>query len=150
MNRNKDGMTALHVLCQYDFYKEIRILVEHDADVNAKDCPCGYTPLMYAVTNLLSKDIINLLLDAGADINAKSKDGNSVLIHAIYTGSYEMTELLVNKGADVNMISIVDGIEYTPLMIAYLEDMPYIIELLENNGAYLTEYQRAQVIRGGI
>ena len=68
-------------------------------DVNAKD-KGGGTPLHFAAT----KEIAELLIVKGADVNAK--DGflmAAPLHHAAQTGLYEVSKLLITKGADVNM-----------------------------------------------
>ncbi len=54
----------------------IRLLTDEE-NVNVRDS-YGNTPLHYAVINS-SKDVINLLLEKGADIHATNNDGQSVL-----------------------------------------------------------------------
>jgi len=51
----------------------------------------GLTPLMYMTKNLMldgSDEIINILLDVGADINKRDKYGNTALIYSMYDGFY--------------------------------------------------------------
>lgn len=43
-----------------------------------------------------------LLLDRGADINARNLNGQTALMHASFNGYPEMVQLLLEKGADVN------------------------------------------------
>ena len=73
----------------------------------------GGTPLHVAVlTN--QKEVTQLLLERGADINARAKDrdGGTPLHWAAAVGRKQLAELLVRAGADVNAK---DNSGYTPL-----------------------------------
>jgi hypothetical protein len=59
----------------------------------------GVAPLHWAAENG-HIHIIELLLGAGADINAKNKDGNTPLHYAALTCKVETVELLLKRGAD--------------------------------------------------
>lgn len=63
------------------------------------------TPLIHLIfhldnTNDNSIKCIEMLLDKGANINAKDKDGNTPLHHAIFKCSFELVKLLLNRGAN--------------------------------------------------
>ena len=73
---------------------EIRRLIRHGADVNAKDDD-GNTSLMWAE----SPEVVTLLIEAGADVNAKTKDGWRVLIFAQDYSTPEIFTLLIEAGA---------------------------------------------------
>ena len=48
-------------------------------------------------------EVVELLLDKGADIKAKDKLGLTILIEAeVGPGGIEVLEVLLNKGADIN------------------------------------------------
>jgi ankyrin repeat protein len=47
--------------------------------------------------------LARLLLDNGADVNAIVPRDETPLINASYFGFYAMTELLIERGADVNL-----------------------------------------------
>jgi ankyrin repeat protein len=53
------------------------------------------------------------LLDAGADINKKSADGNTPLMISLINGQFDVAMLLVEKGANANVAS--DNLGITPL-----------------------------------
>ncbi len=57
------------------------------------------TPLHYACY-YKSINVIDLLLDLGANINAKDVDNRSVLFYAVYSGSYKIVKKLLFRGAD--------------------------------------------------
>lgn len=93
----------------------------------------GGTPLYSAVSNS-EKEIVQMLLEAGADPNQKSKDKFSPLINACdkYRPNLEIIKLLFEYGADPN---IQDNDGSTPLHIAVRNDSSEITELLLTNGA---------------
>ncbi|KAL8687366.1 MAG: hypothetical protein Q9218_006442 [Villophora microphyllina] len=65
----------------------------------------GRTPLMWAAWRGDSGSVA-ILLAAGADPQATSNDGNSVLIYATYGGSLECMRLILETGADINHTGI--------------------------------------------
>ena len=69
------------------------------ADVHAKD-EYGATPLSVAVANG-DKEIVELLIANGADVNAKTNLGRAPL-HEAAGGRKDVAELLIAEGADVN------------------------------------------------
>lgn len=50
-------------------------------------------------------DSVAILLAHGADPQATSSDGNSVLIYATYGGDLNCMSLILNTGADINHMS---------------------------------------------
>jgi len=56
----------------------------------------------------MSTDIARILIDKDADINARDKSGNTPLSSSACAGYYEITELLSDKSADVNISRIQD------------------------------------------
>ena len=47
-------------------------------------------------------ETVKLLIENGADINAKDEDGYTVLMHASFNGYLEIVKYLIEKGANVN------------------------------------------------
>ena len=78
------------------------LLVENPAGVNLRDRRGGVTPLMHAAA-LGSIDTMRLLLDKGADVNAKSAAGATALMWA--AADPAKVKLLVERGADVKAVS---------------------------------------------
>ena len=102
------------------------------ADVNAKYE--GWTPLHTAVEGG-HKEIAELLIDNGADVNAMDKDGRTPLHFASAKGHKEIAELLIAEGADVNVI-IQSGSfqEMTPLDMATDKNRTETEDLLRKHG----------------
>lgn len=72
------------------------------------------------------------LLARGADANARSKDGETVLMIAAANGHLDLVKELISAGADVNAKGP-DG--YTALMYALSGDQEEIVQILLENGA---------------
>jgi len=99
------------------------------ADPNAQDPQSGSTVL--SIASLMGHtEIVALLLERGADVNAKSRDGGTALHAAAFLGRAEAVKLLLEKGADTtlrnNMGSIaIDGAKldwaFTKGIIAMLQ-----------------------------
>jgi len=71
-------------------------------DINAKTKGYGWTPLFYATSGGGQKEIVELLIAEGADVNAKDKLGDTPLQVAAYQGHKEIAELFIANGAYVN------------------------------------------------
>lgn len=78
--------------------KLINLLLENKIDINGKN-KNGETPLMMAFDN---KNIIQLLLSKGADINLTDNKGNTTL-HFAALGQPEKLKLLLENGVNPNL-----------------------------------------------
>ena len=72
-----------------------------ESDVNARDPDSGRTPLYFAVENS-DCEVVEQLLDRGADVNVQEKTGNTPLHFAAISNASEVVELLLERGAYVN------------------------------------------------
>jgi len=122
--RDKAGRTALLLAVEGSAseYKVIgadegmaRLLVKRGANVNARDNG-GWSPLL-KVLNLWADQpaLIEFLLDNGADVDARLKDGRTGLMLAARLGKDDRLPLLIAKGAEVNAR---DNTGATALMVA--------------------------------
>ncbi|MES2462897.1 MAG: ankyrin repeat domain-containing protein [Armatimonadota bacterium] len=88
-------------------------------------------PLVQA-TILGKTEVLRLLIEFGAEVNARNTSGETVLIIALRRGKRRVAKLLIQQEADVNAMTH-DGT--TPLMLAQSQAMRAIRLLLENAGA---------------
>ncbi|MEW6713726.1 MAG: ankyrin repeat domain-containing protein [Nitrospirota bacterium] len=109
-----------------------RLLVFIGANVNARDKHFDYSTPLISASFQGQNEIIELLIDSGADINAHDI-GDTALTSAIKAGHLETVKLLIKKGADVNFSS--PGDIQTPLMLAALLGKVDLVKLLIDAGA---------------
>jgi ankyrin repeat protein len=160
--KSVDGRTALHAAAGLPTAAPVvRLLLEVGADIEARSI-LGQTPLFGAVTGgventrllldmganpnavsqtgatplmtVRSTDIIQLLIQRGADATLRSKRGETALADAASRGDLEGVKLLLEKGADVNAV---DYRGYTPLLqaVQFDRDAVDIVKLLIARGA---------------
>lgn len=104
----------LNILENYDAeVLDTLILVYPDFDIPiTKD---NDTPLLYAIKNLLDKDIIDLLIKEGSSMSLVDKNNNTALLAALKVGIYpDVLEKLIEL-SDVN---VEDKQGKTPLMMS--------------------------------
>lgn len=104
------SMTALMVAANIADYAMVKVLIAGKSDVNARDAE-GVTALIYAVTatpfsrqagapvGSPTSQTVELLLAAGADVNAKATKGFSAISAAKNVGDSRVIELLRKAGA---------------------------------------------------
>lgn len=114
--------------------------VESDPKLVRTTDASGYTPLHYAATGGHT-DVIEVLLDAGADVNARGSRGETPLLLAASKGNVEVVELLIDNGADVNQPG---SDKRTPLHKAAMVGDLEVVKALLKGGA-----DPAAVDRGG-
>jgi ankyrin repeat protein len=90
-------MLGMHWAAGGDHMKEVELLIDKGADVNAKD-EVGWTPLHYAADNG-HKDVAELLIAKGADVNAKNDYDETPLHIAEHNDHKDLAELLKKHGA---------------------------------------------------
>jgi len=171
------GTTPLH-LAAWEGHKEVvELLIANGADVNAKDKD-GTTPLDRAIKDKKISDLlrnhggkyssihipsvagnveaVTEFLSNGADVNAKTKLGQTPLHMAALAGHKDVVELLISKGADVNALTVSDPFkgedvpafaasairEKTPLDLALL--LPETADLLRKHGGKTGEELKAE------
>ncbi|XP_029468099.1 protein phosphatase 1 regulatory inhibitor subunit 16B [Rhinatrema bivittatum] len=71
---NEDGLTALHQCCIDNFEEIIKLLLNHGANVNARDNEL-WTPL-HASATCGHINLVKILIQQGADLLAVNADGN--------------------------------------------------------------------------
>jgi len=148
--QDEPGMTPLHHAVNADWkgrnHEMVKLLIDRGANVRAID-DTHHTPLHWAN----NKETAELLIDAGADVNAKTKREGKILLFSSAWGAaqghpkshqmyLDLAKLLIVKGADVN-VKLKSG-ETTLHTVArsYSEKhASEVCELLIANGAKVNE-----------
>lgn len=125
-----DGDQLLEAALQ-GHVKTLTFLLDHGVDVNFQDEQYGASAL-HAAAQGGREEIVKLLLKRGADVNLKSKEGNTPLMAAAYNHHESVVRILVTAGAEVNIQNQADE---TALSLAREERQEGIIQHLLNAGA---------------
>lgn len=134
---------ALHYAARAGDTNMVKMLLKDgDYDINALGDTTGggSTPLMLACIND-HREIVNLLIKAGADVNIVNKAGWTALHYAARSSHFEnfqIAKALIENGADLNVLANVDDVgKWTPLILAARNGNERIAEALIEKGADL-------------
>jgi len=117
--QNNKGWTALMIACRNcgipnrSSVETVKILLQHNADPNLKEHVCGTTALTMSCRYATSLEVIEMLLDNGANIDHQDDGGYTPLIESAMLSnpkysdvdgslrsSEEVVKLLLDRGAD--------------------------------------------------
>ena len=133
------GSTPLHLAIAKEKVGLVQHLLKKGADLEAKD-DYGYTPFLQAVKYGAPGDIVDLLLEAGANVVVLAEDRKSALhFLAQKKGEEMMTRKLVARGLSVDAE---DNDGWTPLHEAAQNGSKDVAEVFIEKGQSL-------VLRGG-
>ncbi|KAF8417826.1 ankyrin repeat-containing domain protein [Tirmania nivea] len=95
---DRDGHTPLYAATMNNDSASVALLLEHGAEIQASDTQSN--PLLYAV-HMGNHDIIQLLLNAGANPGAVSAHGFTLLHIAVASDDHITVKMLLEAGASV-------------------------------------------------
>lgn len=137
---NRNSLLEQGISCNadsFEFYLEkekteiCKSILNSGIDVNSKTLQG--VPLLCVATRNDSKEMLELLLEKGADINEVSEDrGYSPVMDAVWRKNYEIAKLLIDHGADLSTMSS-DG--QSILVLAVGNGNSKIVKLLLDSGA---------------
>lgn len=134
--RDEDGNTRLILAGYIERDLElVQTLLDLGADPDILNSN-GITPLQYECgrNRDISKEHTEILLNASADPNIRSKYGDTALTRAInhHDADLEIIRMLLEAGADVNLA---DGEKRPPLFYALNNQSPEAVRMLIETGA---------------
>lgn len=114
------GNTLLHYFCQIGWLELLKLLVNNECDLNAKNI-YGRTPMMEAAwgymfdSSSVAVESVEYLIGCEADLNVRDEDGNT-LLHLVCRRDWpEVVDTLLNKGCDIHAKNYCG---YTPFLMA--------------------------------
>jgi ankyrin len=118
------GETPLMTCARTGNADALRLLIEGGAAIDAKEPSQNQTAMMWAAAEK-HPGVVKALIDAHADVNARTKQGFSPIHFAARVGDLESVKLLLAAGVDINTQTRVEReggqgttSGYTPLLIA--------------------------------
>ncbi|KAL8773444.1 MAG: hypothetical protein Q9209_001547 [Squamulea sp. 1 TL-2023] len=122
------GSTALDFAAPGGYETTVRVLLQHGARLDLRDTQ-GNSVLHWAVPH---EAVTKLLLDRGADPNAKNERGQTPLCWVARDGPIAVAQLLLENHGE---ISLADKLGCTALHGAALRDREDMLRLLLDHGA---------------
>lgn len=126
------GVDALFNAIKQDELNKVRTLLESGLDPNKHFGKDGST-FLFEATMHGNIEIMNLLIQAGAKVNMKTKSGFFPLVVASEFGHLDACKLLISEGADVNLCT--EPVGTTALTMACEKGHLDIVKVLVDNGS---------------
>lgn len=92
----RDECTPLHLCCQWGLEQVVQTLIEHGADVNARDAE-GKTPVHVAIQNQHSQIISLLLCHPNIDLNKRDKKGLTPFATALTVRNNKAAQAILER-----------------------------------------------------
>jgi len=80
----------------------VSFLVNLGTDPCAKNKKDGNQPLHYAATHAMFAEVLTVLLELGADIEAENNEGETPIFSAIRNNNCHAAQVLISKGANIH------------------------------------------------
>lgn len=103
--KNTEGETPLILAAWYGSPEIVSLLLESGANINAQDNN-GYTAIAKAASLGVGRhyEIVEILIQACANLNLKTKEGKSPFLLAMLNGHYDLGKVIRNAGAKEEQI----------------------------------------------
>ena len=129
---NKQKRTALMLASMNGNMDVINVLLKVKAKMEIEDAD-GYTWIHYAVVKSCNKEVLQAIIDHGANVNATSKQKRTALMMVSRNGNVDAMCVLLKSGAEME-IEDADG--YTWLHYAVIGGCPKdVLQVIIDHGA---------------
>mmetsp|Transcript_17381 Transcript_17381/g.27777 ORF Transcript_17381/g.27777 Transcript_17381/m.27777 type:complete len:176 (-) Transcript_17381:346-873(-) len=99
---DSDGNTPLIYAAKNGDDRTAKLLLKSKADVNRSDKKYGDTPLICAINSTeINLDLVKFLVDSGAELEAKDKEGNTALDYAKETARRDALANFLQKSMGI-------------------------------------------------
>jgi ankyrin repeat protein len=136
--RGTGGSSILYNAAEKGALNIVKNLVLKGANIETGHYKTGTTPLMAASLNG-HKEVADLLISSGANIQARIRNGETALFKASKGGHSDIVEILLDNGADISERDIADS---TPLIHAAKAGHDAVVRLLVDRGSGINEKNR--------
>jgi len=102
LNEQPECARSLQAAVVANDVESVKVLLAEGADIDEKEAASGSTPLITAAL-FGNAEIAELLIEAGAAVNAKNNDGSTALHTAAFLCHPEVLRLLLDNGADKSL-----------------------------------------------
>lgn len=132
-------MTKWLSILQNNDYLAAKKHIKDGGNLNART-EAGESVLAYALKSRVDQDMLELLVENGADLFYSDDEGVSIFDFAVTYNNLYMINLLLEKGKDINDVTRKSG--FTPLMAAVCYGRYDIFRILLEAGADLNAVER--------
>jgi len=135
---DEDGVTVLHAACHVEGNVSIvkRIIKAGVHDIDVQDAS-GLTALHWAVHSE-RRDIVETLLEAGADVGIPTSDGTNPFHAAVCNNNEEITQVLLNSVQNTRCsfspLYARDRFDHTPMYYAVAHERLRLVEIVLDAG----------------
>lgn len=123
-----DGWTPLHLAAHYGHANTVELLLHNNAPVDLRSTNAMTNTALHAALAGRQTRIARILLDAGADANARQHGGWTPLHSAAASGDREAIDLLIARGAKPELAN---DAGVTPAAFAREKGKPEIAEYID-------------------
>ncbi|KAJ6528107.1 ankyrin repeat-containing domain protein [Mycena capillaripes] len=118
--------SAMSIAAAANLLETAKLLLKHPPVPNHPDDLPTSIALYYG-----HRDMVQLLIENGADVNAQGGPCGGALLAAVQSGNFDMVQMLLDLGGDLN----IQGFYGTPLAVASCFRLEAIVQLLLGKGA---------------